>query len=419
MNTILQGSFNAQLPILPRMHVRLFGRLFEVSPRGCVFTDEPAAKIRYNSLWILPNVVRLSRPRFRTALRKMTNQSAENTWGSKYRKKNDRAPPGIYEEVNTSVLEALPGTPPGGQSFPRLPVEEDFPKYIENRVVSLNTPKEEIQYVIVVLHGYAANQHTLYEFAKKHLLGPRTACIFVRGTTQVGETGTYCWSDNGDYIGKDRTLQLIRRAGTGFSSIRSSEFAGPSRSNTANTTTESLNNISNRAADVSDDDIGRPTYENCTERIGVEVITNVLIKTCGFRARDIAIVGHDQGGTAALAVAAACWQTKFGGVVSIGGPLPNDFPDGIESCTHVLLLGGKLGDLNPTECARVQRAFSGTIEALKRYDPPTDGDDYNDINNAELKEFVAHQLRREEWTKEAVLTFGVSPCLNPIQLPDC
>jgi predicted esterase len=359
----------------------------------------------------LANVVRLSRPRFGTALRKMANQSVENTWGSKYRKKNDRAPPEIYEEVNTIVLEARPGTPPQGQTIPRLPVEEDFPKYIENRVVSLNTPKEEIQYVIVVLHGYAANQHTLYEFAKKHLLGPRTACIFVRGTTQVGETGTYCWSDKGNYIGgpagKDRAFQLIRRARTGFSSIQSSEFAGPSRSNTANTTTESLNNITNKAADVSDDDIGRPTYENCTERIGVEVITNVLIQTCGFRARDIAIVGHDQGGTAALAVAAACWQTKFGGVVSIGGPLPNDFPDGIESRTHVLLLGGKLGDLNPTECARIQRAFSGTIEALKRYDPPTDGDDYNDINNAELKEFVAHQLRREEWTKEAVLTFGV------------
>lgn len=353
----------------------------------------------------------------------MTNQPAENTWGSKYRKKNDRAPPEIYEEVNTSVLEARPGTPPQGQTFPRLPIEEDFPKYIENRVVSLNTPKEEIQYVIVVLHGYAANQHTLYEFAKKHLLGPRTACVFVRGTTQVGETGTYCWSDKGNYIGgpagRDRARQLIRRARTGFSSIQSSEFAGPSRSNTVGTTTESLNNIPNRVDDVSDDDIGRPTYENCTEQIGVEVITNVLIKTCGFRARDIAIVGHDQGGTAALAVAAACWQTNFGGVVSIGGPLPNDFPDGIKSRTHVLLLGGKLGDLNPTECARIQRAFSGTIEALKRYDPPKDGDDYNDINNAELKEFVAHQLRREEWTKEAVITFGVSPYLNPIQLSHC
>jgi hypothetical protein len=59
--------------------------------------------------------------------------------------------------------------------------------------------------------------------------------------------------------------------------------------------------------------------------------------------------------------------------VSISGPLPSDFPDGIESRTDVLLLGGKRRDHNPTECARIQRAFSGTIEALKRYDPSTDG----------------------------------------------
>jgi len=355
----------------------------------------------------------------------MANHATQNQWALKYRKKNDRPPPEIYEKANTSLLEAQPEPAGPGQSLPRLPTENDFPKAIENRIISFigNTAKEDVRYIIVVLHGYAANQLALQEFATKQLLGPRTACLFVQGPTQVGETGTYCWSDTDKYIGgpggNDRKLKLIRRVGTGFSSLQSAEFAGPSRSNTANTTTESLDGGTSVVGGGNDEDISWPTYGRCVEQIGIEVISDVLIKKCGFAARDIAIVGHDQGGTAALAVAAACWETKFGGVVSIGGPLPNDFPDRIGSQTHVLLLGGTLGDLKDrTECARIKKTFAGVTQALKEYESPASGDeddtidiggdDYNNIEDGELKEFVAHQLRREEWEKEAVITFGES-----------
>lgn len=358
----------------------------------------------------------------------MSKQAAQNTWASKYHKKNDQDPPEIYEKVNSSVLEARPERPPPGRTFPRLPREDDFPKYIENRIVASNAPKEDIQYVIVVLHGYAADHHALYEFSKQHLLGPKTACVLVRGNKSIGDTGTYCWSDKAGFIGgtggRDRAFQRIRRVKTSLSSFEGSGIAGPSRSNTLNTTetiAETVNSIPSGvdATDEDDEDddyTSTPTYKLSTERLGLEVITEVLIKTCGFRARDIAIVGHDQGGSAALAVAAACWETKFGGVVSIGGPLPSDFPDGIESRTHVLLLGGKLGDINPTEGARIQKSFSGTTDALESYDLPKEGDDYDDINDAELREFLAHQLRREEWTKEAVVTFGISSAFDRIQL---
>ena len=357
----------------------------------------------------------------------MSNQTAQSTWADKYSKKSDRPAPEIYAKVNTSVLEAERDRAPLGQPLPRLPKEEDFPKYIENRIVTYNATKEDIQYVIVVLHGYAADQHALYEFSKQHLLGPKTACVLVRGTKSIEETGTYCWSDRGGFIGgsrgRDRALQRIKRARTGFSSLADSDMVGPSRSNTIDTTVDTVNSIPNDLDGIDesaeDDYLAPPTYELSTERIGLEVVTAVLIKTCGFRARDIAIVGHNQGGTAALAVAAACWETKFGGVVSIGGPLPTDFPDGIKSSTHVLLLGGKLGDISPTEGARIQKSFSGTTDALKTYDLPTEGDDYNDIKDEELREFLAHQLRREEWTKEAVITFGTSSGLNLIKHSIC
>jgi predicted esterase len=352
----------------------------------------------------------------------MANEAAQNTWRSKYRSKNDRDPPDIYEDVNASLLRARPDETDPSQTFPRLPQEQDFPKYIENRIVASNAPKKDIQYVIVVLHGYAADIPALLEFSKKHLLGPRTACVLVRGTNPLESDGTYCWSDKGDFIGgptgKTRALQakrswLIKRR-TGFSSIEGLGIGGPSRSNTNDTRAEnsehSIDDLERTdlvGDEDEEEDISKPTFEFSTKQIGLEVITDVLVRKCGFKPRDIAIVGHDQGGSVALAVAAACWETKLGGIVTIGGALPSDFPDlvdEVKSLTHVLLLGGKLGDINNKEAARIGRVFAGTTPALKQ----DKSDDFDDIDEAALVGFLAHQLRREEWTKEAVITFGES-----------
>lgn len=352
----------------------------------------------------------------------MSNQEAE-LWSSKYQTKSDQAPPPIYDQVKTAVLAAKPGEASPGQTAPRLPQEHDFPKYIENRILASNAPKEDIQYIIIVLHGYAADNFALGEFAKKHLLGPRTACVLLRGSKSLESDGTYCWSDQGDFIGgpDDRIRALrareswqIKRRHTGHSSIQSSIIPGPSRSNTMPTGSNNLENVGEEVEaqledEVDENDKHHPTFKASTEQIGLDVITNVLIKKCGFLPSNIALVGHDQGGSAALAVAAACWATKFGGVVSIGGIMPSDFPDdfpnGSRAPTHVLLLGGKLGDLTDKEVARIESTFSGTTKARK----PGKSDDFEDIEDLKLKEFLAHQLRREEWTKEAVVTFGISP----------
>ena len=354
----------------------------------------------------------------------MSNPTASSTWSSKYHAKNDRDPPPIYEQVNASIFDAQPGEARAnpGEKLPRLPQEHDFPKYIENRILD-STSHENLEYIIVVFHGYGADTFALLEFAKKHLLGPKTACVLVRGTNALESDGTYCWSDQGDFIGgpgsKIRALQArrswkSRRQNTGFSSIRSSGtgMPGPSRSSTARTT-ESLEDVGEEMntsplleEDEEEDDKTRPTFGQCTEQIGLEVIKDVLIKKCGFKPRDIALVGHDQGGSAALAVAAACWKVQYGGVVSIGGRLPSDFPDQFpkeDRCpTNVLLLGGKLGDVDDKEVDRINTTFAGITNARKA----GTSDDFDDIEDLELKGFLAHHLWREEWTKEAVVTFG-------------
>jgi len=350
----------------------------------------------------------------------MSNQIAHTTWYSKYSTKNDRAPPPIYEEVNASVLTAQPGETNPREKLPRLPREHDFPKYIENRIID-NPSNDDIQYIIIVLHGYGADTPALWEFSKKHLLGPKKACVLLRGTNSLESGGAYCWSDEGDFIGgpgskiravRARQSWKSKRQNSGLSSIRGSTRSGPSRSNTVRTNDnlenvdEELNITNHFESDEDGDDTIRPTFEKSTMQIGLEVITKVLIKKCGFRAKNIALVGHDQGGSAALAIAAACWQTQFGGVVSIGGRLPSDFPEQFptenRSLTHVLLLGGGLGDLNNKEIDRIETTFVGTTRAQTA----GKSDDFEVINDAKLKEFLAHHLLREEWTKEAVVTFG-------------
>jgi len=401
-------------------------------------------------------------------------QAASSRWATRYRVKNGQDPPAVYEELNSALLQAEPGSiakanlKPGETLpiLPRLPTEQDFEYGIETRIVKHTSKHEALQYVVVVLHGFAKDVHNefLVNFVDNHLAGPQTACVLVRGIKRIGQFGpwepdpevpdgsesdnsgelprggslgpgthvglkgndsvlieqldslhskesifvppydtkAFCWSDNGDFFGDGPQHGRLRplltqpswKSSKGKQKSQSQHGtdspAGPSRSNTGFTLGK------------PNDDAGNPTFANSTRRIGLEVIIEGLIKTCGFQPRNIAIAGHDQGGSAALAIALACWEVQLGGIVSIGGPLPSDFPDKVQSPTHILLLGGIEGDVIPTQVTKIKAAFPDTTVALM---PGTD--DISGINDAELQSFLAHQ-RREEWTKQAVLTFGMS-----------
>jgi len=344
----------------------------------------------------------------------MVVATAQETWRERYRKKNDKAPPPIYEELNTIVSEAQPWQPGPSQRCPKLPSYLDFPKNIELQVLDFNGAAQNVQQVIIVLHNYGSDLAALGDFSKKHLLGPRTACIVVRGIRNLECGGSYCWSDEGDFVGgKKRALQYTRTRRQNPNGVNQSNEgqASGARDDIEDAEDEEEQGEDHpitAICEAPEEEACSPTFTESTNCIGIEIITKVLIKQCGFRPGNIAIVGHDQGGTAALAVAAACWQTKFGGVVSIGGGLqsdfPSDFPNYSKARTNVLLLGGQLGDLNPKEVARIKTSFSRVENALKA----DKDDDLDAIDEEKLAEFLAHQLGREEWTKETVITFGES-----------
>ena len=137
----------------------------------------------------------------------------------------------------------------------------------------------------------------------------------------------------------------------------------------------------------------------------VDVISNSLIAKCRFLPRNIIVLGHCQGGTAALAAAASWEDTELGGAISIGGAMPACAPQTstVKAKTPALILSGPLGNIDDTALRQIREHFKYVEHDIRRISN-------DDIPEAEdigiLLDFFAHRLRREEWTKQAVISFG-------------
>jgi len=136
------------------------------------------------------------------------------------------------------------------------------------------------------------------------------------------------------------------------------------------------------------------------------VIRDGLIRKCFFLPRNIAIIGESQGGTVSLALAAS-WNTiEFGGIISIGGPLSPLFqtPSPSKARTPVLVLGGEMGNVVSTALRQIQDNFLEVEDQIK-----SNSEDTVPKSKEEIKpilDFLAHRLQREEWGKQAVISFG-------------
>jgi len=131
---------------------------------------------------------------------------------------------------------------------------------------------------------------------------------------------------------------------------------------------------------------------------------------CYFPPSNILIIGKNQGAMLALASVAAWDLINFGGVVSIGAFIPAFLVvlkrNQINTPAMVVSEEARFS----TEPAQWQETkslfrhvdkvltgenldFSGTCEQIQRRWQP-------------FLDFCAHRLRREEWTKQSIITFG-------------
>ena len=232
---------------------------------------------------------------------------------------------------------------------PRTPQRTDFPPSLSVSIVAPTT--DEVEHCIVLLHHSEGNEESLSGLAKclRRDLA-ESAFVMIRGFQAVGggDRG-YHWAD------------------------------APWEPKSFRDSTDILN----------------------------QVIRKVLISRCSFQLRDIVVLGHGEGGMAALA-AVASWQgSELGGVVSIGGAMPDyvRLELDVRAETPALVIGGALGEITPAALQLIQESFAYTDTDVR------DGEhDLIPETKEQLKplcDFFAHRLRREEWNKRAVISCGM------------
>lgn len=75
--------------------------------------------------------------------------------------------------------------------------------------------------------------------------------------------------------------------------------------------------------DAVDPDAG---FKDAVKLIHNDVIKEVLLKKCGYKARDLVLFGLGQGGMVALQVALEMQDEELGGIVSVGGAISLSVP---------------------------------------------------------------------------------------------
>jgi predicted esterase len=243
----------------------------------------------------------------------------------------------------------------------RLPVQGDFQEIalqVTYDLIPHPTPDTEsdVKHIVLVLHDYDKSEESLADFTKSCLVQPDTAYLLLRAPKNADKG--YTWSD------------AARPEGT---------------------------------------------FLEATQTV-ISIIRDVLVLKCLFPLRNILLFGYGQGGTVALAVAAEWREIELGGIMSIAGPMPSAIQaDGKKIKTPALVIGGSLGNITAQAEQHIRDLFLHVEVVLKtgfgNFLPKKD-------EMGRVDAFFAHRLRREEWTKRAILTLGelVSKRKNAIVL---
>jgi predicted esterase len=239
----------------------------------------------------------------------------------------------------------------------RLPARADF---ASNLVLSIAPPPagQAPVNVLVLLHGIGDTNAPFTDLGKQLSL-PETACLSLQAPTPLPfDLGGFHWGDD-----------IVFDAGGGGID--------------------------------PDAGFGRATALICTEVIGV------LVGECGYRYREIILLGYGQGGMAALAATLSLPPAEeLGGVISIGGPLPAGSREtGKKNKTPVLVLGGSSQTLVTGDAiAKVKSAFE-FVEA-HRYRRPGDTMPRSRDEMMPVMLFLSRRLRSRAGVPEGSVEVG-------------
>ncbi|KAJ9299449.1 hypothetical protein DTO271G3_3071 [Paecilomyces variotii] len=143
-----------------------------------------------------------------------------------------------------------------------------------------------------------------------------------------------------------------------------------------------------------------------------DVVHNILIEKCGYRPREIMILGFGQGGMAALVAARELSKTtssstgtdkELSGIISIGAPYPlSGSTTGSKSRTPVLLVAGRDSPVVTDGAVQRTKNVFEFVE-LHRYARKGDGMPRSREEMMPIMQFFARRLRSRQGVPEGAV----------------
>ncbi|KAJ5832043.1 hypothetical protein N7474_000354 [Penicillium riverlandense] len=150
-------------------------------------------------------------------------------------------------------------------------------------------------------------------------------------------------------------------------------------------------------------------FARATALLVDDVVRDTLMGKCGYRAREIMVLGLGQGGMVGLALARALGKTareEMGGVVSIGAPFAlSGETGGAKNRTPVLLVAGRDSLVVSDSAVRRTKEVFEFVE-LSRYARKGDGMPSNRDEMLPVMQFFARRLRSRQGVPEGSVEIG-------------
>ena len=236
---------------------------------------------------------------------------------------------------------------------PRRPRLGDFPPYTDYKLLE-HTIDEPLKHCIVLLHDQGANEDSLEDLARRLKRSfPECLYLFLRGSEGVpGGNNGYTWT------------------------FRDEE-----------------------------EDAG---FFKAVRRLLEDIILKGLVGSCNFEPRDIMLIGHGQGGSIGLAAAALWNAVEFGGVASIGdsSSAQSHWP-AIDPASAIKTPILHMQASSASDSIAFMRRSFPWLELVDRRqsdDIVPSGEDRGELGS--LQDFCLHRFRREQWEKQAAISFG-------------
>ncbi|KAL9102554.1 MAG: hypothetical protein Q9163_002304 [Psora crenata] len=232
----------------------------------------------------------------------------------------------------------------------RLPTAADFPSHLNLTITIPPLTAPRPTNVLLLLHGLGDTSKSFTELSKQMKL-PETVCLSLQAPMPLPfDLGGFHWGDDIIFDQTDGQMDID----TGF--------------------------------------------ERAIRAIKLDVIERSLIEKCGYKHREIMMLGFGQGGVAALAAASSITE-ELGGVISIGGPLPRSSSSKHNITTPLLLLGGSSNTvITRTVIERLRTAFQNVV--YHKWQRPGDGMPVNHQEMLPIMGFFARRLRSRHGVPE-------------------